>query len=175
MSRPRTKAALIHLSNENFKKLNDFTNNLSSTEQNKEFPIGTMNRNVRDVMAHLHHWHLMFLNWYNTGMNGKKPFMPAQGYTWKETPALNKWIQEKYQNTSLEEAKQLLNKSFIEIQEIIAYHTNDELFEKKRYKCGMVSDKIRIDNSTISICPKLTLRLIRTRRPDCRYYKIMKM
>ena len=128
MSRPQTKIALINLSNENFKKLNDFIKLLNSAEQNKEFPEGTMNRNIRDVLAHLHHWHLMFLNWYKVGMNGEKPAMPAQGYSWKETPDLNKWIQEKYQNANLENAKQLLNESFFEIQSIISDHTNDELF-----------------------------------------------
>ena len=134
MSRPQSKIVLINLGNENFKKLNDFIIALNTTEQNKEFPEGTMNRNIRDVLAHLHHWHLMFLNWYKIGMRGEKPFMPAKAYSWKETPALNKWIQEKYQNTNLENAKQLLDESFIEIQTIIASHTNEELFEKKRYK-----------------------------------------
>jgi hypothetical protein len=134
MSRPQTKIALINFSNENFKKLKDFINTLSLTEQNKVFPEGTMNRNIRDVLAHLHHWHLMFLNWHTIGMCGNNPPMPAHGYSWKETPALNNWIQEKYQNTDLETAKQLLNESFIEIQKIIADHTSEELFEKKRYK-----------------------------------------
>ena len=60
--------------------------------------------------------------------------MPAKGYTWKTTPDLNKWILEFYQNTSLDEAKYNLKDSFQKNQKIIENHTDDELFEKKRYK-----------------------------------------
>lgn len=134
MPRPTSKTALLELSNENFNKLNDFINQLSTEEQNKEFPEGTMNRNIRDILMHLHHWHLMVQDWYKVGMAGKKPDMPAKGYTWKTTPDLNRWILEQYQNTSLEEAKKHLNKSFEQIQRIIEKHTDEELFEKKRYK-----------------------------------------
>jgi hypothetical protein len=61
-----------------------------------DFPEGTLNRNLRDVLGHLHHWHLMLLDWYAVGMSGKKAAMPAEGYKWSETPALNRWIWEQY-------------------------------------------------------------------------------
>lgn len=67
-------------------------------------------------------------------MTGVKPCMPADGYTWKTTPALNKWILEQYQEIDLCEAKMLLKSSFNEVQAIIESHSNQELFEKKRYK-----------------------------------------
>ncbi|MEM7107807.1 MAG: ClbS/DfsB family four-helix bundle protein [Bacteroidota bacterium] len=35
---------------------------------------------------------------------GKKPSIPAQGYTWKTLPTFNKMIHEKYTKTSLTEA-----------------------------------------------------------------------
>eukprot|EP01030_Chromulinospumella_sphaerica_P020127 gene20127-20032_t len=38
----------------------------------------------------------MFLQWYEDGMKGLKPEMPAKGYTWKETPALNREINSRY-------------------------------------------------------------------------------
>lgn len=134
MARPKIKTELLNLSKENFKKLNDFIEQMSSKKQNEEFPQGTMNRNIRDVLMHLHHWHLMMLDWYKVGMSGKKVEMPAKGYTWKTTPDLNKWILEFYQNTSLDEAKYNLKDSFQKNQKIIENHTDDELFEKKRYK-----------------------------------------
>jgi hypothetical protein len=134
MARPKTKDELIRLSDENFQKLNDLIDGFSEEVQNAEFPEGTMNRNIRDVLMHLHHWHLMFLEWYKAGMDDQKPDMPAPGYTWKMTPELNRWIWEQYQKTELEEAKSLLQQSFQDVQKIIQEHTNDELFEKKRYK-----------------------------------------
>lgn len=134
MARPKTKEDLIKVSNQNFNKLNDYIENLTAQEQEKEFPKGTLNRNIRDILTHLHHWHLMMQKWCEVGFAGEKPAMPAKGYTWKTTPDLNKWIWTNYQNTTLDEAKQLLKDSFQRTQTIIQEHTNEELFEKKRYK-----------------------------------------
>jgi len=133
MARPKTKAELQHLSKANFEKLNDLINSFSEEEQIKDFPKGTMNRNIRDVLGHLHHWHLMMLSWHPVGMAGKKPDMPAKGYTWKTTSDLNRWIWEKYRNTSLKEMRSMLKASFQDIQEVIALYNDEELFEKKRY------------------------------------------
>lgn len=132
MARPTTKEELLHLSQANYKKLNDLIESIS--DPNKEFPKGTMNRNIRDVLAHLHYWHLMMLNWYEVGMKGEKPEMPAKGYSWKDTPELNKEIWKKYQKVDFNEIKSLFNDSYQDIQKIIKKHTNEELFEKKKYK-----------------------------------------
>lgn len=134
MSRPKSKKELIHLSNENFQKLNDFIDQLPKVEQEAEFPKGTMNRNIRDVLAHLHHWHLMMLDWYKVGISGEKPEMPAKGYTWKTTPELNKKIWKDYRTTNLKEVRKILNQSFKKIQKIISKHSDNDLFEKKKYK-----------------------------------------
>lgn len=85
-------------------------------------------------MAHLHHWHLMMLDWYKVGMSGVKPEMPAKGYTWKTVPELNHEIWKKYQTTDYEEILNMVKKSFSDIQTIINKHDNNELFEKKKYK-----------------------------------------
>ena len=134
MPRPKSKSELLQLSQDNFMKLNDFIDQKSRGEQEKEFPKGTMNRNVRDVLAHLHHWHLLTLDWYKIGMTGEKPEMPAKGYTWKTTSDLNKWILENYQSSTLKKVRKLLNKSFQQVQGIIESHSDEELFEKKKYK-----------------------------------------
>lgn len=132
MSRPTNKEELLNLSQSSFKKLNDWIGMVSDI--NQEFSEGYMNRNIRDVLAHLHHWHLMMIDWYNVGMMGEKPTIPAKGYTWKDTPALNKKIWEDYQNIDFEDIKNRLNNSHSELQKIIEQHTNEELFEKKKYK-----------------------------------------
>ena len=122
------------LSEENFNKLIDYIENLSQDEQEKEFPEGSLNRNIRDLLAHLHHWHIMMLKWYEVGMSGKKPVMPAEGYTWKTLPDLNVWINNKYQYITLSEAKALVNKSYDQTRNLIETHTNEELYTKKHYK-----------------------------------------
>lgn len=134
MPRPTNKTDLLSLSQKSYKDLIDFVDSFSKEDQNREFPPGTMNRNIRDVLAHLHHWHLLTLEWYSIGMKGEKPDMPAKGYTWKTIPDLNKKIQGKYSTTDLQTARKLLDKSFKEVLSLIEKHTNEELFEKKKYK-----------------------------------------
>lgn len=132
MGRPKTKRELQDLSLWNFEKLNELVDSYSAEEQRAEFPPGTMNRNIRDVLAHLHHWHVMFHEWYDMGMAGQKPEMPARGYTWATTPELNTAIWNIYREHDLKDVRRMLGKSFNRIQQLINKHTNEELFTKKR-------------------------------------------
>lgn len=134
MPRPKTKSELLDLSQKNFQKMFSMIDAFSEEELHGEFPPECMNRNVRDVLAHLYHWQLMMLEWYRIGMSGEKPDMPAKGYTWKDTPKLNREIWEKYQGASLGDIRKLLEDSAVDIQQIIEKHSDEELFEKKRYK-----------------------------------------
>lgn len=134
MPRPKTKKELLTLSHNRYSRLLDFIASFNEIDRNKEFPIGYLNRNSTDVLAHLHHWHLMVLNWYTEGMSGKKPNMPAKGYTWKTVPQLNRTIWEKYKDVNYSNVKKLLDSSYSDMQSLIEKHTYEELFEKKRYK-----------------------------------------
>ncbi|WP_424961222.1 ClbS/DfsB family four-helix bundle protein [Ekhidna sp.] len=134
MPRPKSKNELLEQSEKNFNKLIEFIGSFSTTEQEEEFAPGTLNRNIRDVLAHLHHWHLLFLDWYNVGMSGSKPEMPAKGYTWKTTSELNHDIREQYKHLKVDLVHDKFKRSHNQLMELINRHTNDELFEKKRYK-----------------------------------------
>lgn len=134
MPRPKTKEDLITQSQANFIKLNTLIDDLPIERISDDFPKGTLNRNIRDVLGHLDHWHVLFLNWYEIGMKGEKPAMPAEGFTWKTTADLNKQIWGKCQPISLEEIRESLDRSYDKIQLVIQAHSNEELFEKKRYK-----------------------------------------
>ncbi|WP_282162699.1 ClbS/DfsB family four-helix bundle protein [Ulvibacterium marinum] len=133
MPRPKTKMELLELGKANYRNLMNFVRELPREELENEFPPGYLNRNIRDVLAHLHHWHLMMLEWYKVGMSGIKPDMPSKGYTWKTVPELNRKIQDTYSNVDLKVVKDSFEESFENLQEIIAQHTEEELFEKKHY------------------------------------------
>lgn len=134
MPRPKTKEELQSLATKNYDKLMSLVVSFSTEEQHEDFPKGTMNRNIRDVLAHLYHWHMMMVDWYNVGMKGEKPEMPAKGYTWKTVPELNKEIWKMYTDASLTEIKKKLDASHKEVMKLVDKHTNEELFEKKYYK-----------------------------------------
>ncbi len=132
MARPTSKIELFSQSEGNFKKLMALVESTENPE--REFLPGTMNRNIRDILAHLHHWHLMMIDWYTVGMSGQKPEIPAPGYTWKTTPLLNNKIWEDYQASVLEEVMEKLFTSHVNITALIEKYSNEELFEKKRYR-----------------------------------------
>ncbi len=133
MARPKSKSELIELCTKNFEKLLEYIDSLPEVKLTADFPPGTMNRNIRDVLAHLHQWHLMMLEWYEVGMSGQKPAMPAKAYTWKDLPELNKRIWQQYSNTPISKVRTLLEESYLKVFKLITRHSNEELFEKKRY------------------------------------------
>jgi hypothetical protein len=133
MSRPTDRITLLAMSQINYKKLILFILELSDSQQQKDFPPGTMNRNIRDVLGHLYHWHLMMKSWYEIGMKGQKPDIPSKGYTWKTVPQLNHEIWEQYSKVPLQEIMSKLTESHTEMMELISQHTDAELFEKKKY------------------------------------------
>lgn len=133
MARPTNKTALLTHAEALFDKLMSTINSLDSTRLNEDFSTDSLNKNVRDVLMHLYEWHQMFLTWYEVGMSGTKPVMPTQGYTWKTTPELNIAINQKYQNTTALDSIKKITESHLAVLAIIRQHSNDELFEKKKY------------------------------------------
>lgn len=133
MPRPKTKAELQTGSADKYAQLNTMLDALTPSQLNATFPFDHRDRNIRDVIAHLHEWQVMMLNWYETGMAGAEPDMPAKGYTWRTTPELNAVIWAKYQNTSLKLVRKKLATSHDALLILVATHTNDELFTKRRF------------------------------------------
>ena len=133
MPRPQNKPELLELSEKNYERLLKQIEELPEDIRLSEFPTGTLNRTVTDVLAHLHEWHLMMLSWYTIGMKGEKPVMPAEGFTWKDLPTLNRNIWIKYKDADHKEIMNSFKKSYRQIRALIERHTDKELFTKKKY------------------------------------------
>ena len=103
----------------------------------------------------------MVQSWYKVGLTGVKPDIPAKGYTWRTTPDLNREIQKKYSSLSLEEARSKFENSHDSIRKIIESHSNEELFEKKRYKWTGTSSMGAYFVSITSSHYELALKLIK--------------
>jgi len=132
MPRPKTKTDLIKASQSNFNQLMALVEPL---EKNIAALAGTCEHwSIKDLLAHLFAWHALFFTWYQEGMSGKKPQMPAPGYTWKSTPDLNAHIYSQHKDTPYEEIINNLYESHNKIMGIIGDHNDEELFTKKYYK-----------------------------------------
>jgi len=137
MPRPTNKKELVELSELNFNKLLDFIDELPEKIKNGTYKNDELNdrdKTVADVICHLHEWHLMMQNWYKVGMSGKKPAIPAEGYTFQTLPKLNHKIWEKYKGTELKKAITMFKKSHKDVMVLVQKHNDDELFTKKKYQ-----------------------------------------
>lgn len=132
MARAKNKTDLLENAETSFKKMNDMIENFTPEQQESNFPMPTMNRNIRDLLAHMYEWQIMLFDWYETGQRGEKPEIPAPNHNWRTTPLLNKEIHAKYESMSLKEAKKKLNDSHTRMIELIQSLTNDQLFLKNQ-------------------------------------------
>lgn len=140
MARPTTKAELIQAAAEKYEELNTLISSLTERELDTVFDFTKMksktqahwgrDKNLRDVLIHLYEWHCLLLDWVAANRKGEnKPFLPAP-YNWKTYGTMNVEIWKKHQNTTLEEAKELLDESHRDSVALAETFTDRELFEK---------------------------------------------
>ena len=75
----------------------------------------------------------MCLGWYRAGLEGENPPVPAEGYKWNETPALNQAIYEAHKDDSLEEVREAFDRSYEEILSVIEMTKESALFTPKLF------------------------------------------
>ncbi|HHD79932.1 MAG TPA: ClbS/DfsB family four-helix bundle protein, partial [Epsilonproteobacteria bacterium] len=74
MPRPKNKEELLSLAKENFEKLYALIDSFTVEQKEAEYLFDNhRDKNIRDIVMHLHQWHLMMLEWYAVGMRGEKP------------------------------------------------------------------------------------------------------
>ena len=83
---------------------------------------------VKDVLAHLIAWEQMVLNWHAAGLRGETPELPAPGFKWNQTPALNQQIFEQHRDRPLNEILDKFQASHEEILGVIQGFSNEVLF-----------------------------------------------
>lgn len=143
MARATTKTDLIIAANGQFDRLCKIIEQMSDELQNAAFAHEmaaagkethwSRDKNLRDVLVHLHEWHKLLLNWIESNRAGDaKPFLP-EPYNWKTYPAMNVEFWEKHQKTSLIDAKNMLMESHKKVMALIETFSNDKLFAKNTF------------------------------------------
>lgn len=122
-----THADLLARNDDEFAALLELIDAIPADRLDEEFSGETRDRNVRDVVAHLHAWHILLERWYSDGMTGGSPSIPAEGYTWRELAQLNEQLRLQWQDTSLAELLPLLRASHEALQAMVALHEDREL------------------------------------------------
>lgn len=144
MGRATTKPDMITAAISNYEKLSMFISELTEEELSTSFDFTAddkkkeahwgRDKNLRDILIHLYEWHQLLLNWVKSNRDGEnKPFIP-EPYNWKTYGDMNAEFWKKHQNTSLNDAKNMYEKSHAEVMKLAATFSNEELFSKGIYK-----------------------------------------
>jgi hypothetical protein len=131
MTRPTTREALLEAAASEFTALTLALSEYPAHHRDDivwQAPIDNQSRNPRDVVTHLHAWHLMTMGWCRIGDMAGTPQVPGPGRTWRDTPAINSEIWGQFAATPYADAHDLLMASHHEIVELLAAHTQEQLF-----------------------------------------------
>jgi uncharacterized protein (TIGR03083 family) len=131
MPNPTTKDALLAEIRAERGALEEFLATL--TPQQMVVPGAIAGWSVKDVLAHLAEWEQLLLAWYQAGLRGEIPPIPAPGYSWAQMDDLNQGIYEKYSDRSLENVQAYFRASYLQVLEAVHAMTEDELFTPGRY------------------------------------------
>jgi len=132
VTRPATRQTLIDAAESGYVALLALVDTLPPGALEAEFAFEDRDRCARDVLGHLHAWHLMVLRWFAEGMAGSRPAILGEGYAWRTLPALNAEIWSRCQDADLATTRVALDASHRRVLELVAAHTDEELFTKRR-------------------------------------------
>ncbi|ATP42455.1 hypothetical protein CSE16_13680 [Solibacillus sp. R5-41] len=125
---------------ESFDQLFTIIESVPTRKRKLSVDITDRDKNFRDILMHLYEWHAMLERWYNEGMNGDTPAMPAPGYKWRTLGKLNDQIWTNYQDESLTNAIKKVTLSHRRVVQLIESHTYEEIIMKKQYKWSKTSN-----------------------------------
>jgi hypothetical protein len=128
-----TKDGLLAASEARYRALLALVDALPLEALEAEFAFEDRDRRVRDVLGHLHAWHLMMLGWHEEGSAGRRPAVPAAGHTWSTLPDLNREIWQRYQDRDLASVRADLDVTHQRLQELKGRRTDAELLTKELY------------------------------------------
>jgi hypothetical protein len=89
---------------------------------------------LSDLVAHLAEWQDMFVGWYEAGLRGATPQLPAPGYKWSETPRLNRAIWEKHRSRSQAVVRADFDSGYTRIVQIVESLSPRQLLESGHYE-----------------------------------------
>lgn len=142
MARPTSKNDLIKSSNEQYKKLISLLNSFSNEQVKLSFSFDVdkekgehwnRDKNIHDVLIHLHEWHNLLLNWVATNQSLCEKQFLKEGYNWRTYGAMNKEFTEDNQDSTYEEALFKFIESHQKVMVLVNSFSNEELFTKDSF------------------------------------------
>jgi hypothetical protein len=88
---------------------------------------------VKDILAHLIDWEQRLIDWYQAGLRGEVPEIPAPGMSWRDLPALNQEGYEKHRDESLNDVMENFLNSYQETLKLVERMSEEEIYTPGYY------------------------------------------
>jgi hypothetical protein len=129
MAKPKTKADLLAQCH----KERDALLALLITGSPEELMDARGWWSAKDIVAHLIDWERMLFGWYEAGLRGEKPDVPAKGYTWAKMDQLNERLYRQHRDDLLDTVMSDWGDSSLKLIDLIEKASESDLFTKNRY------------------------------------------
>ncbi|HEU5222135.1 MAG TPA: ClbS/DfsB family four-helix bundle protein [Candidatus Lumbricidophila sp.] len=133
MTVPQSKLALLADAAREFDTLQALISSMTVDERDAPLVGGSRDRDVADVLNHLHAWHELLLGWVAEASVDRAPAFPAEGHTWTELDALNLHLRDQYLRESSDAALARLRGSHMRVTTVVEGLSDAELFDVARY------------------------------------------
>jgi hypothetical protein len=130
MAHPRTKAELLAQTRAERDALLERLAGLNAEQMARPGPYGW---SAKDFVAHLCEWERLLFGWYECGLRGEKPALPAEGYTWRTMDALNQAILERRRSDPVDSVMAAWRQTSDQLIELVAGLSEEDLFGKRRF------------------------------------------
>lgn len=105
----------------------------ASAEASEASNAATRDRDLQDVLNHLHAWHELLLGWLDAVAADRVPAYPAEGRTWAELELLNRELRDKYRVRDLAQALSRLQTSHVGVLARVGALDEALLFDAGRF------------------------------------------
>ncbi|UOQ88675.1 ClbS/DfsB family four-helix bundle protein [Agromyces endophyticus] len=145
MTTPETAVALQAAAMRGFRTLEDVIDVIPAKVRDRPFPVAATapaasgvagaprDRDLQDVLNHLHAWHELLIGWLDAIEAGRTPAYPAEGYDWGRLDALNLALREKYRVRQASRAFARLQASHATALGRVSALGDDVLFDADRF------------------------------------------
>jgi nicotinamidase-related amidase len=131
MPEPTNKQQLLDEAQKKYEALGRQVASFTPEEMVRPGVIGTWS--IKDILAHLLEWQTMLMGWYEAGLRGETPAVPAEEYNWSQLPELNQAIYERCRDAALDDVRSQLDASHRHMLDVVASLSEEELFTPERY------------------------------------------
>jgi hypothetical protein len=151
MAIPKNKEELILAINENYKKLSkEFSNIPEALTTRKELEGHSKNTvmSINNLLAYLIGWGQLVLKWNDYKSKGKHIDFPEIGFKWNELGLLAQKFYHDYEKDDFKTLIEKLDKTTVEILNLVENKTNHELYETDWYERWSLGRMIQLNTSS---------------------------